>query len=58
MALTVQQIQPVIILSPGVLRRLEVAMVIARPIPPYPAHMLSCGAGTVIAERHWMYLIA
>jgi Domain of unknown function (DUF4277) len=29
----------------GVLRRLEVATVIDRLIPPHPAHELSCGRG-------------
>jgi transposase len=47
MAITVQQIHPVehLLLVLGVLRRLEVATVIDRLIPPHPAHVLSCGHG-------------
>src|SRR5215467_267190 len=47
MAMTVQQMQPVahLPLVLGVLRRLEVATVIDRLIPPHPAHQLSCGRG-------------
>src|SRR5947209_8818991 len=47
MAITVQQIHPVghLPLVLGVLRRLEVATVIDRLIPPHPAHVLSCGRG-------------
>jgi transposase len=47
MAMTVQQIHPVahLPLVLGVLRRLEVATVIDRLIPPHPAHQLSCGRG-------------
>src|SRR5215213_2606342 len=47
MAITVQQIHPVahLPLVLGVLRRLEVATVIDRLIPPHPAHGLSCGLG-------------
>lgn len=47
MAMTVQQIHPVahLPLVLGVLRRLEVATVIDRLIPPHPAHGLSCGRG-------------
>jgi hypothetical protein len=47
MAMTVQQIYPVahLPLVLGVLRRLEVATVIDRLIPPHPAHGLSCGRG-------------
>ena len=47
MAITVQQIRPVAHwpLVLGVLRRLEVATVIDRLIPPHPAHVLSCGRG-------------
>ena len=57
MALTVQQIQPVAQLSLvlGVLRRLEVATVIDRLIPPYLAHMLSCGRGAVIQWQVGLY---
>jgi transposase len=47
MATTVQQIRPVahLPLVLGVLRRLEVATIIDRLIPPHPAHVLSCGRG-------------
>jgi transposase len=47
MAIAVQQIRPVAHwpLVLGVLRRLEVATVIDRLIPPHPAHVLSCGRG-------------
>src|SRR5262247_1084704 len=47
MATTIQQIHPVahLPLVLGVLRRLEVATVIDRLIPPHPAHGLSCGRG-------------
>ena len=47
MAIAVQQIHPVahLPLVLGVLRRREVAPVIGRLIPPYPAHVLSCGLG-------------
>src|SRR5882724_7955440 len=47
MAIAVQPIQPVahLPLVLGVLRRLEVATVIDRLIPPHPAHVLSCGRG-------------
>ena len=47
MATTVQQLHPVahLPLVLGVLRRLEVATVIDRLIPPHPAHGLSCGRG-------------
>jgi uncharacterized protein DUF4277 len=47
MATTIQQIHPVahLPLVLGVLRRLEVATMIDRLIPPHPAHGLSCGHG-------------
>jgi transposase len=47
MAMTGQQMHPVahVPLVLGVLRRLEVAMVVDGLIPPHPAHMLSCGRG-------------
>jgi transposase len=47
MAMAVQQIRPVahLPLVLGVLRRLEVATVIDRLMPPHPAHVLSCGRG-------------
>jgi len=45
--MTVQPMQPVAPLPfvLGVLRRLEVATVLDRLIPPHPAHKLSCGRG-------------
>ena len=47
MAIAVQQVYPIahLPLILGVLRRLEVATVIDRLIPPHPAHALSCGRG-------------
>src|SRR5437899_8292251 len=47
MDMTVQQIRPVahLPLVLVVLRRLEVATIIDRLIPPHPAHVLSCGRG-------------
>ena len=47
MAVAVQQLHPVAHwpLVLGVLRRLEIAPVIDRLIPPHPAHVLSCGRG-------------
>ena len=47
MALAVQQIRPIahLPLILGVLRRLEVAIVVDDIIPPHPAHVLSCGRG-------------
>src|SRR4030095_10632758 len=47
MAIAGQQIYPVAPLPfiLGVLRRLEVATIIDRLIPPHPAHGLSCGRG-------------
>src|SRR5919108_537185 len=47
MTTTIQQIHPVahLPLVLGVLRRLEVATIIDRLIPPHPAHGLSCGRG-------------
>lgn len=47
MPIAVQQIHPVVHLPLvlGVLRRLEVASIIDRLIPPHPAHVLSCGRG-------------
>jgi transposase len=47
MATTIQQIHPVahLPLVLGVLRRLEVATVLDRLIPPHPAHGLACGRG-------------
>src|SRR5215211_5298356 len=50
MAVSVQQLHPVahLPLVLGVLRRLEVATVIDRLIPPHPAHVLSCGRGALL----------
>jgi len=47
MAIAVQQIYPVahLPLVLGVLRRLDVATVIDRLLPPHPAHVLSAGRG-------------
>lgn len=47
MAMAVQQMHPIahLPLVLGVLRRLEVATIIDRLIPPHPAHVLSCGRG-------------
>ena len=47
MAIAVQQIHPVahLPLILGVLRRLDVATVIDRLLPPHPAHVLSAGRG-------------
>jgi len=47
MAIAVQQIYPVahLPLILGALRRLEVATVIDRLLPPHPAHVLSCRRG-------------
>ena len=47
MAIAVQTMHPVAHwpLVLGVLRRLEVATVIDRLIPPHPAHGLACGRG-------------
>jgi uncharacterized protein DUF4277 len=47
MATTIQQIHPVahLPLVLGVLRRLEVATIIDRLIPPHPAQGRSCGRG-------------
>lgn len=47
MAMSVPQRHPVapLPLILGVLRRLEIAPVIERLIPPHPAHVRSCGRG-------------
>jgi len=47
MAVSVQHMHPIahLPLVLGVLRRLEVATIIDRLIPPHPAHGLSCGRG-------------
>jgi transposase len=65
MAATVQQIYPVahLPLVLGVLRRLEVATVIDRLIPPHPAHGLSCGRGVealvlaILDGHHALYKV-
>jgi transposase len=65
MAATVQQIYPVahLPLVLGVLRRLEVATVIDRIIPPHPAHGLSCGRGVealvlaILDGHHALYKV-
>src|ERR1051325_902548 len=46
-ATTIQQMHPVapLPLVLGVLRRLEVATVMDRLMPPHPAHGLTCGRG-------------
>src|ERR1700750_1019920 len=47
MVMAVQQIPPIAHVPwvLGVVRRLEVASIIDRLIPPHPAHVLSCGRG-------------
>src|ERR671918_1708298 len=65
MAMAVQQIHPVahLPLVLGVLRRLEVASVIDRLIPPHPAHGLSCGRGVealvlaILDGHHALYKV-
>ena len=65
MAMAVQQIHPVahLPLILGVLRRLEVATVIDRLIPPHPAHGLSCGRGVealvlaILDGHHALYKV-
>src|SRR5499425_2104271 len=65
MATTVQQIHPIahLPLVLGVLRRLEVATVIDRLIPPHPAHGLSCGRGVealvlaILDGHHALYKV-
>src|SRR5262247_2057672 len=65
MAMTVQQIHPVahLPLVLGALRRLEVATVIDRLIPPHPAHGLSCGRGVealvlaILDGHHALYKV-
>ena len=65
MAMAVQQIHPVahLPLILGVLRRLEVATVIDRLIPPHPAHGLSCGRGVealvlaILDGHHALYTV-
>jgi transposase len=65
MAIAVQQIYPVahLPLILGVLRRLEVATLIDRLIPPHPAHGLSCGRGVealvlaILDGHHALYKV-
>src|SRR5919201_859340 len=65
MAMTVQQIHPVahFPLVLVVLRRLEVATVIDRLIPPHPGHRLSCGRGVealvlaILDGHHALYKV-
>jgi transposase len=65
MATIIQQIHPVahLPLVLGVLRRLEVASVIDRLIPPHPAHGLSCGRGVealvlaILDGHHALYKV-
>jgi transposase len=65
MAVAVQQVHPIahLPLVLGVLRRLEVATVIDRLIPPHPAHGLSCGRGVealvlaILDGHHALYKV-
>ena len=65
MAIAVQQISPIahLPLVLGVLRRLEVATVMDRLIPPHPAHVLSCGRGVealvlaILDGHHALYKV-
>src|SRR5499426_1446664 len=65
MATTIQQTHPVAHLpvALGVLRRVEVATVIDRLIPPHPAHGLSCGRGVealvlaILDGHHALYKV-
>jgi len=65
MAITVQQVYPIahLPLVLGVLRRLEVATVIDRLIPPHPAHVLSGGRGVaalvlaILDGHHALYKV-
>jgi len=65
MATTLQQMHPVapLPLVLGVLRRLEIATVIDRLIPPHPAHGLSCGRGVealvlaILDGHHALYKV-
>src|ERR687886_1563605 len=65
MATTIQQMHPVahLPLVLGVLRRLEVATIIDRLIPPHPAHGLSCGRGVealvlaILDGHHALYKV-
>jgi transposase len=65
MAIAVQQVYPIahLPLVLGVLRRLEVATVIDRLIPPHPAHVLSTGRGVealvlaILDGHHALYKV-
>src|ERR687888_1165678 len=65
MPVSVQQSHPIahLPLVLGVLRRLEVATVIDRLIPPHPAHKLSCGRGVealvlaILDGHHALYKV-
>jgi transposase len=65
MAIAVQQIYPVahLPLILGVLRRLEVATLLDRLIPPHPAHGVSCGRGVealvlaILDGHHALYKV-
>jgi transposase len=65
MAIAVQQVCPIahLPLVLGVLRRLEVATVIDRLIPPHPAHVLSTGRGVealvlaILDGHHALYKV-
>jgi transposase len=65
MTMTIQQMHPVahLPLVLGVLRRLEVATIIDRLIPPHPAHGLSCGRGVealvlaILDGHHALYKV-
>ena len=65
MAVTVQQIYPIahLPLVLGVLRRLEVATLIDRLIPPHPAHELATGRGVealvlaILDGHHALYKV-
>src|SRR5262244_1565506 len=65
MAMAVKQMQPIahLPLILGVLRRLEVATVIDRLIPPHPANVLSCGRGVealllaILDGHHALYKV-
>ncbi len=65
MAVSVQQIHPIahLPLVLGVLRRLEVATIIDRLLPPHPAHGLSCGRGVealvlaILDGHHALYKV-
>jgi transposase len=65
LAIAIQQVCPIahLPLVLGVLRRLEVATVIDRLIPPHPAHGLSCGRGVealvlaILDGHHVLYKV-